>query len=388
MPTARQTADLVARIYDAALDVSCWPEVLSELCGAMSGNIAALGAVVHGDQSGGRSPFSVSPSTVIVGLDASTFTAYTTHYGLIDPLLPRALGRPLGTVTTLDSLGERAAAEKSAFFIEWARPLGMRDNAFVPLLHEPGAVWLLSVSRAPDAPPYRGDDMRALAVIASHVQRALQLRLRLGQAQAERDRALDAIPHETVLVDAAGRVVHANSAASRRLASGDGLGVAGNRISARTAAETSALTRLIAKAADPWSSTQPGGYLRLSRRPPKEPLVVFIAPVQRSSAWQGASGAVAMLLVSDPQDAPPSRIDVLRRLYRLTPAEARLAELLLHNRTLHEVADLHAVTVETVRSQLKQVFAKTETHRQSELLRLLLRLPGISEAGPPAEAGR
>jgi DNA-binding CsgD family transcriptional regulator len=66
---------------------------------------------------------------------------------------------------------------------------------------------------------------------------------------------------------------------------------------------------------------------------------------------------------------------VLRELYGLTPAESALATLLAEGKTLQEAAGLRGVTHQTARSQLKSIFSKTATRRQSELLRLLLSLP-------------
>jgi len=62
----------------------------------------------------------------------------------------------------------------------------------------------------------------------------------------------------------------------------------------------------------------------------------------------------------------------LRRLYGLTPAEARLAQALVAGEHLNDIAEHLGITKETARSQLKAVFAKTDTHRQAELVRVLL----------------
>ena len=46
-----------------------------------------------------------------------------------------------------------------------------------------------------------------------------------------------------------------------------------------------------------------------------------------------------------------------------------------HFNTVQEAADLLNIKISTARSQLKQIFAKTETHRQSTLMRLICNLP-------------
>jgi len=58
-------------------------------------------------------------------------------------------------------------------------------------------------------------------------------------------------------------------------------------------------------------------------------------------------------------------------LYKITPAEARLAAKLAALRTVEEAADDLGISVSTARTQLKTVFGKTGTRSQSELLMLL-----------------
>ena len=78
---------------------------------------------------------------------------------------------------------------------------------------------------------------------------------------------------------------------------------------------------------------------------------------------------------------------MLTRLYGLTPAEARLAAALVAGQSLADFAAGRKITDNTARWTLKQVFAKTDTRRQAELVRRLLTSPAAL-AGPgetPAE---
>ncbi len=64
---------------------------------------------------------------------------------------------------------------------------------------------------------------------------------------------------------------------------------------------------------------------------------------------------------------------MLARAFGLTPAEVRLCLALAEGLTVTQAADRLGVTRETTRHQLKMVFQKTDTHRQAELVALLLR---------------
>jgi len=63
----------------------------------------------------------------------------------------------------------------------------------------------------------------------------------------------------------------------------------------------------------------------------------------------------------------------LRRRFRLSKAEARVATLLADGLAPRMIADRLNVSIHTVRSQLQAIFSKTDTSRQAELTSLILR---------------
>lgn len=101
------------------------------------------------------------------------------------------------------------------------------------------------------------------------------------------------------------------------------------------------------------------------------PLSVIVAPVRNVTVGLGKQPC-AILFVSDPDQTVELPTDLLQRCYGLTAAEARLTMILLEGHSLKEAAELCDVTKNTAKSQLKNVFAKTQVQRQAELIRLLL----------------
>jgi DNA-binding CsgD family transcriptional regulator len=81
---------------------------------------------------------------------------------------------------------------------------------------------------------------------------------------------------------------------------------------------------------------------------------------------------MALVLIIDPEDEPEPPAVLLRRLYRLTDAEADVALRIAHGADLKEISHELSVSVTTVRTHLQHVFDKTDTHRQAQLVRLLL----------------
>jgi DNA-binding CsgD family transcriptional regulator len=82
------------------------------------------------------------------------------------------------------------------------------------------------------------------------------------------------------------------------------------------------------------------------------------------------------VFIADPDQQGHARKEGMQELYGLTSAETELALLLAAGKSLREAAAERSVSLETARSQLKTLFSKTNTRRQSELVRLVLLLPG------------
>jgi DNA-binding CsgD family transcriptional regulator len=75
----------------------------------------------------------------------------------------------------------------------------------------------------------------------------------------------------------------------------------------------------------------------------------------------------------------PPQASILRRGFGLTECETQLAVALSTGLTLKDIANLHDVGIGTIRGQLKSIFIKTATTRQSELVAMLARLAICSE---------
>ena len=84
------------------------------------------------------------------------------------------------------------------------------------------------------------------------------------------------------------------------------------------------------------------------------------------------SDAVVALFVADPSARFFAGSEALSELYQLTHSEAELVRLLASGLSLEEAADKRGVSLNTARSHLKHVFAKTDTSRQGELVRLIV----------------
>ena len=83
----------------------------------------------------------------------------------------------------------------------------------------------------------------------------------------------------------------------------------------------------------------------------------------------------AILYVGDPDRIMVFDNARIAKLYGLSRAESRVAALLASGYRLEQAADMLGVAYETVRKHLKQIFSKTGTYRQAELVRILVNGP-------------
>jgi DNA-binding CsgD family transcriptional regulator len=111
------------------------------------------------------------------------------------------------------------------------------------------------------------------------------------------------------------------------------------------------------------------------QRKDKSPVIVRMRIWRSDGAAHLPAQEVCALLtlnVLAPKPGPPAAI--LAKTFRLTPSEAKLACIIARGAPPSIAAQELKISRETARNQLKSVFAKTDTHRQSELVALLLQV--------------
>lgn len=391
MTTLEQFAELVADVYDAALDPALWEKTLRQIAAAAGGEVGAL--CVNDRQRPPRSQF------ITVNLDPIPKRNYEEYYGRLNPLTPILARTPVGVIVSCRA-HTTDATRRGEFYTDWVRPSELGDDALgVNILDSADGSCALYI-----APPSRSDlfatpeEQRLVRLLVPHLQRAMQAQLRFGLMSQVRDGALDLVDqwrHGCVHVSFLGRVVHANRAANDIVATRDGLSLGTRGLRASVASEDAALQRLIRQACTSnGESIRAGGRLAISRDSGCKPFTVQVMPLRSSHAQFLGGPAAAMVLIVDHEHEAHLPPEDLQRLYDLTPAEAEVALRVLRGHGLQYVADELRVTLSTVRVHLQRVFEKTGTHRQAELVRMLIELAttkmpdGRAETGPEKSARR
>ena len=211
--------------------------------------------------------------------------------------------------------------------------------------------------------------------LVPHLVRALEMHERLSPLIARGNAwpvLADQLPYGIALVDSEGGVHACNAAAKAILSAADGLTVRRGRLEAATHDATRELHHSIHRASA--TSTIPSAaVLVLPRISGRRPYQVLIAPIagSRPRSLFGPQ-IVAMAAICDPEAPLAARATALESLFDLTPALARLAAALASGGSIAEYAHEAQVTEGTLRHQLKEIFRRTGTHRQTELVALVL----------------
>jgi uncharacterized protein YhfF/DNA-binding CsgD family transcriptional regulator len=226
---------------------------------------------------------------------------------------------------------------------------------------------------------------RRVRLVSSQLDRGISLLQRLNEQQHNTDNleaVLARIETAVLTVGHAMAIGFSNPAGEALLRRGDGLLIKNGRLAARLQADDRNLAAALSDACGRSSilvssikQASAGTLVSIHRDEDRPPYRASIFPLRREhAARQLASKTDAVLFVDDPNEADsPAPADLYTRAFRFTPAEARLAVRLASGVSLTETADEFGVTHNTVRAQLRAIFDKTETHRQSDLVRLLQR---------------
>lgn len=384
MLTASEILDLVDRLYAAAAGSGSWSGVVAAMIAALDGE---RGGLILQDLAG-----AAHHETTLVGVAPEFQRSYRPLVTAVD-MQPvwRRLTRLLPARGIVDeSIGAGPDFDRTAFSHEWLRPQRIDHYVMSLMAPMPSLVAFLVVTRSADGGGFGAGTIASIEMLRPHLSRAIQLRGRLDGAVRERHSALAALDHidrGMLLLDPKGRIRHANRLAEAILRDADGLLAEAGRLTCEHPEDATALRRGISVAAA--MSREPPATLAVRRRSGRRPLSLLVAPLRGRPDWTSAS-PVCCVIVADAERAPSTTPAALRRLYGLTAAESRVALALLDSDRLSDVAARLSVGLSTVRTLLQRVFDKTGTHRQAELVRLMMahRLPNAAAAavGPVAAA--
>ncbi|WP_296747208.1 LuxR C-terminal-related transcriptional regulator [Mesorhizobium sp.] len=272
--------------------------------------------------------------------------------------------------------------QENFYYQNFMRPYGMYWHAGTNVMSPNGDTVKVSVHRGYDAGPLDPKLVDRLNRLRPHIARACVMTARLRFAQL----------HAAVEV--------LNSVGLPAAALRDGRLEVANGLFEILMPDVvqhrrQRLTFLQASADQRWSSIlekpamHRNGTFPISATEARPMMIVHVLPVA-GAGRDIFPVADSLMIFASSETSQKIAPEILLSLFDFTPAEISVTNSMLSGTPIEEIARARGVSADTVRVQLKSIFAKTGTHRQADLVKLL---GGIASASniidrPPAEKPR
>jgi DNA-binding CsgD family transcriptional regulator len=358
---------LLRCLYDASAAPVLWPTFLDNVSAVTNSHAAAL--VMHSRSGNSHAVYHSW------NLDPEADRLYQEHYGAIDLWAARGLAKPTGYVCQSEQLCSKPEIRRTEIYNDFMLRFDIEHGLF-GVIENNGDRWAsISFYRDTRAQGFGNEEVEIVQFLAPHIHRAFALYLQFSQLQAHSaslERALSHFATGVVMLGVGAKIIFMNAKALRVVNANDGLAVVNGYLRAENSAEAAELNTKLQRATADQGVT---GFTKaasvfISRRgrPPLQ-INVLSLDIQTAFAFQSAR---AVVFIRDPLDRNRPPIDLLKIAYGMTSAESRIALLLADGISPRQISEKLGVSIHTVRTQIKSVYAKANVRRQSELVRVLL----------------
>lgn len=359
-------SQLIQAAWQGPFEPQPWQHFLDLLCEAVD---AKVGSLVR------RWPTPQDRGLIYSNGDAGMIADYRSKLFQLDPSChkPRPYAR-----TMMDQMTE-AELRASRYHKECQAPIGIFHILVADTIDDSGMQSRLSLQRADGKPDFGLYEKTLLNLVLPHVQQSIARHRDTLQLRAERQLMVDTMDQlcvGLVLLDEDGGILECNGLARHLIERSADISVSNDRLRLRQSEHQGLLDGVLARTRQ--LIAQPPVIEALScRGEGNTPLGALIKSIDRSrllreSNYIPHTPAVAVLL-NDPSLAKAPSDAVLQILFGLSRAESSLAVLLAEGLSTEEAATRLGVSTNTVRTQIRSIFAKTGVHRQSRLAALFNR---------------
>lgn len=181
--------------------------------------------------------------------------------------------------------------------------------------------------------------------------------------------AIDLLPFAVIVVQRDATVQRINRGAADLFRTTSALAINSRRLHAARPLDTASLRHAVADVAQR-SSTHPGTLVTRVWRPRGSGCLAAVLAARVGA--EHLRTQLVTLLVFDGSILPALDPRVLRTLYGLTPAEARIAAMLAAGQTAADLSRQMRISLNTTRTHIRRVLSKVGCSRQPDLVRHLL----------------
>ena len=367
-------------LYAASLDQSLWVPAMERLADMLGGTGSWLSRLNVADGSG---------TGIIARIDPEKPAIYTSYYASRNPFSTTrdAQGYIRAWTPRIrfhDDFLPRDAVVRTEFYNDFLRPQGIQSSMMIGLAVRGLETCVMNINHVSGA--FEASKIALAHRLHPHLRRAFALSCVLGDASETNGIAgegasinalavLDGIQHAILLVDAAGRVCHANAAAAVLTGATSGVRIDNGYLCAADCTSARRLSAAIGLATVRDAELRGGASVKIARLDGFA-LHALVTPLRSGDQGVFATVPLAMVAISDPDAMRTTAADRIRAIHGLTPAETRVAMALLDGCSPREASVRLGVSFQTVRNQLQALYDKTATSRQSALVLLLAKAGG------------
>ncbi len=371
MRITSQHLNLIARIYDTVLDAERWPEILAEI--AKIGNAIHTNIIMHDS----RNP---EVSIAAASYDKTIFEEFHEKYMVSEePMAINMLKYPAFQMVSDDELCNWGVNYSDMPVMPLLkRALGVKRR-IVARLHDHGA-WFdgLTFFYSLDRGLMTSAENKEVQIILPHVAKAVAVARPFNVLKSRFQAVFSVLDrfHIGVLVlSSSGSVVIKNMEAERILDLKDGLSLNSKfQLIAQSDNGHSHLGAAI-KAASATSQSEgenSGSLLSIERRSGEDAFLVEVAPLMDSQPEIGELLRGVLIFIIDPTNRARISTAGMEMLYELSKTESLVCKMLVDGHDTREMAEIRNVSPETIRTQIKSVFAKTRSSNRADVVRLAL----------------
>jgi DNA-binding CsgD family transcriptional regulator/PAS domain-containing protein len=353
--------------YESAADPALWPTALRKFATLTQASSAVLMQVSIDTGLG---------SGLLTDVDPESERLYNSHFATRNPLQTlyrNPAAKWTASVFRDEDVLPKAELRRTEYYNDFLRRFDLGAHIIFRLALIGRQSVSLNMLRPHQRDRFEEPQMQLAYAAHPHLMRAFTLGQRFAEARTMGEGLNDwaeSSPHGLFLLDETGRILRTNAAGARALSANGGLRSVGGRLTAASPDAAVRLEALIAQAAEP---VRRGGSMTLAAPGRSRPLWLTVTPGPRRPAALLSPKPVIIVCANDPDCASQPVERALRDLFGLTPAETRLTLALAEGLSLREISEAFGLSPHTLHRQLAHVFDKTETHRQADLIRLVLR---------------
>ena len=361
------TAALVLAIHRASINNWEWPEVLKRLRVHLDASVVMIG---HHEFVTG------TDSALFESTEGSNFIRDMACYSARNPWFLSSEDYFAGRVMTGDELISHSDLRRTDFFRGFLQPRGLLHLLCGVINQHHQGAHFFAAFRAEGEAPFDSLEKAELGLLLGHITLSLKSQWR-WQETSDMVSILLALSayddNPAILVTADGELVHHNRAAQHLLQRHQGLCLDGKHLRAESPADLRLLRDAIASVAqEDQNRTMPEQtILTLASIPPMPPVVLLVrAAGQIFRPQVGSTQSLVLVNVRGGHGCHEPATCMFARQYSLTAAQTKVSGLVFAGQSLSTIARSLHLSEHTVRSHLKQIFQKTDTHGQMELVHL------------------